>query len=199
MDDAWRSPSDAVLRGLAHARLSRCSTVALVVGLSFLIACGGQHSSSESNVGKGADSSPAPDDAADTDAGVSSADATTDGCIVNACGGCGVLIEAPGRRCAADGRYVCTADRSSTVCRSQNVHCPMTPPQAGTSCFGGWQIDSCAYNSAAGSCTYRCIDYTEWQLVAGNCGDGGLDGTPPPGADAEAADADAAVDALHDD
>jgi hypothetical protein len=182
---------------LGSAPRYRCIRVALVVGSSFVIACGAQHSSSESDVDGGMDASSGQDDAAHGDIGVSSLDARTDGCVVNACGGCGVLIGPPGTRCAADGRLVCTADRSSTVCRNHMPSCPATRPQVGSACER-LEFETCLYDSAAGSCTYRCIEYTQWQLIEGDCGDGGSDATPPPDVDVAVNDGDAATDAVDD-
>ena len=75
--------------------------------------------------------------------------------------------------------------------------CPATRPQVGSPCQR-LEFETCRYDSAAGSCTYRCIDYTQWQLIEGDCGDGGSDATPPPDVDAAVNDADAATDAVDD-
>jgi alpha-tubulin suppressor-like RCC1 family protein len=44
------------------------------------------------------------------------ADAGTDACTLNACGGCGVLAGVPGASCGSCGKYVCSADKSSVTC-----------------------------------------------------------------------------------
>jgi Regulator of chromosome condensation (RCC1) repeat len=39
-----------------------------------------------------------------------------DGCILNECGGCGVLAASPGARCGLCGKYVCSPDKISVLC-----------------------------------------------------------------------------------
>ena len=65
------------------------------------------------------DAPPLPDVTADRDAEVDgrppSADAT-DGCILNACGGCAVLSGVPGASCGICGTSVCSSDNDSVTC-----------------------------------------------------------------------------------
>src|SRR6266542_2421713 len=56
-----------------------------------------------------------PDTSGDQQAPVPDA-AALDGCVVNACGGCGTLAAAPGAACGKCGKCVCGADRNSLSC-----------------------------------------------------------------------------------
>ncbi|HMI83236.1 MAG TPA: hypothetical protein VK550_04030 [Polyangiaceae bacterium] len=91
----------------------------------------------------------------------------SDGCVLNACGGCGALIGEPNKPCGQCGTYVCTADKSSLVCENGDTNecggCGALAAKPGASC------GSCnAYGCDPGKNSVSCKDFTVKQLALGH-------------------------------
>jgi hypothetical protein len=102
------------------------------------------------------DGSPPHEGGTPVDAGDAGLDARVDGCISNACGGCGALSAQPGTACGTCGTYVCSADKSSVHCNdpgSTNM-CPT------------WCTSQMPPSGVAAA-DYQCVDFDKGIPPAG--------------------------------